>query len=141
MLGRTAKWIALQVLGWALVILGIAALVLPGPGLIMLFGGLAVLSQQYEWAERRVEPVRRKAYQGAEQSVATWLRIALTFLGGAWLVALGVLFVVHPGAPGWWPVDESWWLKGGWATGASLIASGLFVFGTLIWSYRRFRSS
>ena len=139
MIRRTAKWIALQVLGWALVLLGIAALVLPGPGLILLFSGLAVLSQQYEWAERRVEPVKEKAFAGAEQSVATWPRIGLTFLGGTWLTALGVVFVLDPDVPAWWPVDESWWLKGGWATGASLILSGLFVYGMLVWSYRRFR--
>jgi hypothetical protein len=139
MLGRTAKWIALQVLGWLLVLLGIAALVLPGPGLILLFCGLAVLSQQYEWAERRAEPVKRKAYQGAEQSVATWFRIGLTFLGGLWLTALGVLFVLSPEVPDWWSLRESWWLPGGWATGASLLISGAFVFGTLLWSYRHFR--
>ncbi len=139
MLGRTAKWIALQVLGWVLVLLGIAALILPGPGLILLFSGLAVLSQQYEWAERRAEPVKRQAYKGAEQSVATWFRIALTFLGGLWLTALGVLFVLGPEVPDWWSLRESWWLPGGWATGASLLLSGMFVFGTLIWSYRRFR--
>src|SRR5690349_4829889 len=119
MVGRTAKWIALQVAGWLLVLLGIAALVLPGPGLILLFSGLAVLSQQYEWAERRVEPVRRQAHKGAAQSVATWGRIVLTFLGGAWLTALGVVFVLDPDVPDWWPLDESWWLKGGWATGTS----------------------
>lgn len=139
MLGRTAKWVSLQVLGWSLVLLGLAALVLPGPGLILLFAGLAVLSQQYEWAERRVEPVKRRAFQGAEESVANWFRIMLTCLGGLWLIGLGVLFVIGPGVPGWWPVPDSWWLPGGWMTGASLIFSGLFVFGLLVWSLRRFR--
>ena len=43
------------------VVLGVAAIFLPGPGLLGIFAGLALLSQQYEWAERRVEPVRLRA--------------------------------------------------------------------------------
>ena len=46
----------LESIGWLLIVAGIAALILPGPGLLMLFAGLVLLSQQYEWAERRVEP-------------------------------------------------------------------------------------
>ena len=53
-----AKRIGLEVLGWTLLVLGIAAVFLPGPGLLGIFAGLALLSQQYDWAERRVEPVR-----------------------------------------------------------------------------------
>lgn len=34
------------VVGWVLLALGLAALVLPGPGLLMIAAGLAVLSQQ-----------------------------------------------------------------------------------------------
>ena len=50
------------VLGWILVLLGLAALVLPGPGLLLLLAGLIVLSQEYDWAERRVEPLKEKAF-------------------------------------------------------------------------------
>jgi len=60
------------VVGWALVLGGIAALVLPGPGLLLLLAGLIVLSQEYEWAERRLEPVRIKAFTTAAASVQTW---------------------------------------------------------------------
>ena len=35
------KALALEVVGWILVVAGIAALILPGPGLLMLFAGLA----------------------------------------------------------------------------------------------------
>ena len=50
------KRIGLEIVGWTLLVVGIAALVLPGPGLLMMAGGIVLLSQQYEWAERRVEP-------------------------------------------------------------------------------------
>ena len=53
-----AKRLLLEVVGWLLLLVGIAALVLPGPGLLLMFAGLAVLSQQYAWAERWVDPIQ-----------------------------------------------------------------------------------
>ena len=64
---RHGKRILLEGLGWLLVIVGIAALVLPGPGILSIFAGMALLSTQYEWAERRLEPVRRAALQHARE--------------------------------------------------------------------------
>ena len=91
------KRAVLEVLGWGLVAGGIAAIFLPGPGLLMLFGGLAILSQQYEWAERRVRPVERAAMKAASDGVQTWTRVALSLLGVCWLAAMGVLWYVEPG--------------------------------------------
>ena len=125
--------------GWLLVAVGIAAIPLPGPGLLMLFAGLAVLSQQYEWAEKRVRPVERAAMKGAADSVQTWPRILLSLVGVLWLIAIGVLWIVHPPAPGWWPLEEKWWLFGGTATGITLSASGLIALGILVYSFVRFR--
>lgn len=68
MTDRTMR-IAKVVLGWLLVVAGVAALALPGPGLLALFAGLVLLSQQYEWARRRVEPVKRAAFRAAAESV------------------------------------------------------------------------
>lgn len=138
---RVAKKAGAQAAGWVLVAAGLAAIVLPGPGLLLLFAGLAILSQQFAWAERRVEPVKGAAFKTAAHSVRTWPRIVATVLGGCGLVALGVLWGVHPSAPDAWPARDSWWLVGGWATGSSLIVSGLAVLGLLVYSYRRFRNA
>ena len=81
--GAAAKRIVLEIVGWMLVVVGIAALVLPGPGLLMLAAGLVMLSQEYEWAERRVEPIKNKALRGAAEGVETTLRIALSTLFAA----------------------------------------------------------
>ena len=70
------KRLGLEILGWTLVVLGIAALFLPGPGLLTLFAGMVVLSQQYEWVEKRVDPVKRMAMEGASRGVQTWPRVA-----------------------------------------------------------------
>src|SRR5690349_2908697 len=112
-----AKRIVLEVVGWLLLLAGIAALVLPGPGLLLMFAGLAVLSQQYAWAERWVEPVRLRALKGAAQSVQTWSRIVGSTLFSLALVACGVLWIAQPDTPSWWPVDDGWWLPGGMWTG------------------------
>lgn len=127
------------VLGWTLVALGIAALVLPGPGLLLLAAGLVVLSQQYEWAERRVEPVREKAFELARGSVRNWWTVTFSLLLALGLMAVGVVWGLQPAPPDWWPLAERWWLPGGWGTGSSLIGSGLIAIGLLVYSYLRFR--
>lgn len=136
--GSVAKRVVLEGLGWVLVLVGIAALVLPGPGLIAIFAGLVLLSQQYEWADRRVEPVRLRAMKGAADSVETWPRIVGSCLAALALMACGVLWIMDPAVPGWWTFRDSWWLPGGMWTGITQIGSGLFAIGLIVYSYRRF---
>lgn len=133
-----AKRLALEVAGWTLVVAGVAALVLPGPGLLMLFGGLAILSQQYEWAERRLEPIKYRALKGAAESVETWPRIVMSVTGALLLIAAGILWIWGPPAPGWWPLSDGWWLPGGVATATTQIGSGLIALGLIVYAYRRF---
>lgn len=136
---RAVRRLVLEIVGWALVVGGIAALVLPGPGLLMLVGGLAVLSEQYEWAERRLEPVKVMAYKAAADGVQTWPRIIASCSGAIALGAVGVYWGIRPDAPDWWPLRESWWLIGGWGTGATLILSALIALGFIVYSFRTFR--
>ena len=133
------KRVFLEVLGWVLVIGGVAALVLPGPGLLALFAGLVLLSQQYAWAERRVDPVKKRALSAAAQGVESWRRILLSILGVLWLIGTGIVWAVRPPAPAWWPVAERWWLLGGWAAGVTLIFSGLAAGAGILYAYRHYR--
>lgn len=135
----TAKRILIEGLGWILVLVGIAALVLPGPGLLALFAGVALLATQYEWAERRLDPVKKAALRTAADSVKTWPRILMSLAGVLWLVALGVYWGYSPAAPSWWPIDDKWWLAGGWGTGATLIGSGIIAGAMVVYSYLNFR--
>ena len=132
------KRLVLETLGWLLVVAGIAALVLPGPGLLMLFAGLVLLSREYEWARRRLDPVRLRALRGAADSVQTWPRILLSALLAIGLMVLGVVWTVRPEAPDWWPLEASYWLLGGSWTGVTLEISGLLALALLVYSYRRF---
>ena len=138
---RAAKRVVLEVAGWLLLLLGIAALVLPGPGLLGVFGGLALLSQQYDWAERRTEPVKLRALKAAAEGVETWPRIVLSLLGVAALAACGVLWIVSPAAPTWWPLDDFWWLPGGLPTGLTQVASAVIAAVLIGYSYRRFHGN
>jgi hypothetical protein len=133
-----ARRVAIEVGGWALLLAGIAALVLPGPGLLLIFAGVAVLSQQYTWAEKRLDPIKYRALKGAAESVETWVRITFSSLVALGLIACGVVWIVGPAVPDWWWFRDSWWLPGGMATGITQIASGLFAFVLLGWSYRKF---
>ena len=133
-----AKQVALTVVGWLLVLAGLAAILLPGPGLLLLAAGLFVLSQQYEWAERRVDPVLDKALIGAAAGVESWWKVALSVLFALGLGACGVLWILSPPAPDWWTWADRWWLPGGMATGITQVASAVVALGLIIWSYQRY---
>ena len=138
---RALKQTGSLLLGWVLVLAGLAALVLPGPGLLALFAGLALLSQHHEWARRRVEPVKRAAYRAAADGVQTWPRIVLSLLGVCCLLGLGAVWIWQPESPGWWPLRDDWWLLGCWGAGATLVFSGLVALALVVYSFRNFRGS
>jgi hypothetical protein len=136
---QAGKRLVLETLGWLLLLGGIAALILPGPGLLMIVGGLALLSQQYEWASKRLDPVKKRALEAAADGVETWPRILLSCLGAAVLLALGLLWFVEPDVPSWWPLDDKWWLPGGRTAGVSIGISGLIALALIVYSIKNFR--
>jgi len=66
-IGRGGKQIAVTVVGFVLIALGIVLLVLPGPGLLVIAAGLAVLSTQYGWAQRLLEWTKQRAKGAADR--------------------------------------------------------------------------
>ncbi len=135
--GTGLRKIVVTVLGWILLLLGLAALALPGPGLLMLLAGMVLLSQQYTWAEQRVEPVKRQAFATAAAGVQTVPRIAVSVLGALVLAAVGVFWGLDPQIPQVWRIGPELPF-GGWGTGVSLIVSAVVALGLLVWSYQRF---
>jgi uncharacterized protein (TIGR02611 family) len=60
---RSARRIAVFVVGVTLVAAGVAMLVLPGPGIVVVVAGLAVLATEFVWAEVALD----RAKDGAKQ--------------------------------------------------------------------------
>ncbi len=127
------------VIGWVLTVAGIGLLALPGPGLLTLVAGLAILSQEYDWAERRLHPVKEKAFEAAAAGVETWPRILLSKLGALVLIAVGIVWWVNPTIPEVWFVGPRLPFAG-WGSGLSIVLSGFIALGLLLYSIRRFRN-
>jgi uncharacterized protein (TIGR02611 family) len=75
-IGRSAKRIAVAVVGGLLVLAGIALIVLPGPGALVIGLGLAVLATEFAWAHRALEAGKRNAGKAAGLAKGVGRRIA-----------------------------------------------------------------
>ena len=100
------KRFAVTILGFGLLLLGGAMMVLPGPGILVIVAGLAVLATEYVWAQRLLKTAKSQAEKVQEAAVASPVRTAGTVLFGLGLLALGVAMIGLPdvGLPFWSPV-------------------------------------
>jgi uncharacterized protein (TIGR02611 family) len=67
-IGRSSKRVAVSVAGFVLLAAGLAFLVLPGPGLLLIILGLAVLATEYVWARRALQFAKDKAKQARKKA-------------------------------------------------------------------------
>ena len=56
---RQVRRLIVGVIGFTLVIIGIAMLVLPGPAFILIPAGLAVLATEFIWAKKLLQRVKQ----------------------------------------------------------------------------------
>jgi uncharacterized protein (TIGR02611 family) len=63
---RSGKRIAVTIAGFAVILVGVAMLVLPGPGLLVIIAGLAILATEYVWAQRLLATAKEKATQAKD---------------------------------------------------------------------------
>ena len=63
---RNGKRVAVTIAGFAVLLAGVALLVLPGPGWLLIFIGLGILSTEYVWAQRMLATAKRKAEQAKD---------------------------------------------------------------------------
>ncbi len=88
--------VPVAVVGFVLVVLGIALLVLPGPGLPLIVLGLAMLALEFTWAERSLEHAVGRLDRATERAARASpfhkaVGLALTVLGVAALLAAALL--------------------------------------------------
>jgi tellurite resistance protein TerC len=67
MILRQAKRLIILVFGSTVLLIGIALLVLPGPGLVIIPIGLAILATEFAWARRLLQRVKAAAEKGADK--------------------------------------------------------------------------
>jgi uncharacterized protein (TIGR02611 family) len=60
---RQAKRVIRVVVGFTLLIVGVLLLVLPGPGWVTIFFGLALLAAEFAWARRLLDRLKSTANQ------------------------------------------------------------------------------
>ena len=70
---RTLRVAVVGIVGAALLVAGVVMLVLPGPGLLVIVAGLAVLATEFAWAERWLRRARERASK-AGQAAGSLLR-------------------------------------------------------------------
>ena len=66
-IARNGKRIAVSIVGFALVLAGLVMLILPGPGILVIIAGLAVLATEYVWAEIALNFAKRKASEAKDR--------------------------------------------------------------------------
>ncbi|MFF4357895.1 TIGR02611 family protein [Streptomyces sp. NPDC001604] len=79
------------VVGLAVVVAGIVMLPLPGPGWVVIFGGMAIWATEFVWAQLVLRWTKRKVTEAAQRALDPKVRrrnITLTAIG---LVIVGVL--------------------------------------------------
>lgn len=64
---RAARRIAIAVIGTTVVLLGVAMLVLPGPGLLTIVGGLAILGMEFAFARRWLQRIKKETRSTVEK--------------------------------------------------------------------------
>ena len=128
-----------EVLGWSLVVAGIALLVLPGPGILALVAGVALLAPHYQWARRILDPLHDHAVETARKGVATRSRVLMSLAGVFWLLGLGAVWLLAQPIPevSLWGWDIGPELPGGAAAGIGLLASGVAGGALLAYSVKR----
>jgi hypothetical protein len=79
-IGRSSKRIAVTVVGFAVLAAGLAMFVLPGPGILVVALGFAILGTEYAWAAMALEKTKGAAERagriakGAAQTAAGRIR-------------------------------------------------------------------
>lgn len=120
------KTAVIAVLGGFLTLAGIALLVLPGPGFVLIAAGLAVLATRFSWANKPLDYAKQKAQEGVEEVAKSPWRAAGAVLAALVLVVLGALALAGVDLP---------FINA--FTAVVLILSGLFLVGTVLFARRQ----
>ncbi|MER6382596.1 TIGR02611 family protein [Streptomyces sp. NPDC001250] len=87
--------VGIFLVGFAVVVAGIIMLPLPGPGWVVIFGGMAIWATEFVWAQLVLRWTRRKVTEAAQRALDPRVRRRNITLTGIGLVTVGVLVGIY----------------------------------------------
>ena len=129
------RQLAVTLVGVALLVVGAALMVLPGPGILLIVAGLAVLATEYVWAQTLLRRAKRQAQEVQRAAVASPVRTATSVMFAVALGVCGVLMIAVDDVR--WPVldnrlDSLW----GPVTGTVLVVGAVVLVTTTVLTVR-----
>ncbi|MGX1268803.1 TIGR02611 family protein [Streptomyces phaeoluteigriseus] len=88
--------VGIFVVGLAVVAAGIVMLPLPGPGWVVIFGGMAIWATEFVWAQLVLRWTKRKVTEAAQRALDPKVRrrnIILTSIGLVVIAAITIFYV------------------------------------------------
>ncbi len=117
------KRLFVLLIGMAILGAGVAMLVLPGPGILVIVVGLAVLATEFAWAERTLDRTRSRAADASTKLTASRTGRAVFTLSAAGLILGGGAVLVM--------------VDGHRVVGATTVVAGLCALSVLVPATRR----
>ncbi|QHA03607.1 TIGR02611 family protein [Streptomyces broussonetiae] len=97
------------VVGLAVVVAGVVLLPLPGPGWVVIFGGMAIWATEFVWAQLVLRWTKRKVTEAAQRALDPKVRrrnIALTAIGVTIVAALAGTYLWRFGVVVPWKIKD-----------------------------------
>lgn len=92
-IGVMARRVVVSIVGLTFLLAGVAMVVLPGPGLVAIAAGLAVLATEFAWAERRLHQCRDRAAQATALMTANPLGYAMLVVSSLSMIVAGTILL------------------------------------------------
>ncbi|MEU9487118.1 TIGR02611 family protein [Streptomyces decoyicus] len=101
--------VGIFIVGLAVVVAGVIMLPLPGPGWLVIFGGMAIWATEFVWAQLVLRWTKRKVTEAAQKALDPKVRrrnIILTTIGLVIIAAVLAVYVWKFGFAMPWNVSE-----------------------------------
>ena len=94
-IGRSGKRIAVTVAGTVVLVTGVVMMVTPGPGVLLILAGLAILATEWAWAERALDKAKERTGDAFKVATASPGRIVLSVVLTLGAIAAGAWAWLH----------------------------------------------
>lgn len=108
--GTKLRKVLVGIIGGLVLMIGIIAIPYPGPGWLIVFTGLAILSTEFTWAERVLHFARKKydAWSAWLLKQSWWVRLLVASITAIIVVATLWLLNVYGMFNDWFNLGQNW---------------------------------